>query len=413
MTSRERVVAALNFQKTDKVPLDFGGHRSSGIAVQAYKKLREYLNLPPSKLYIYDFIQQLAIIEDDVLQIVGADVIELSHRYLFEEDYWKDWVLPDGTPCKIQKFINVTSTPKGNIVYGDDGRQICIQTKDSLYFEQNYFPYADSLDEDFDDLEYNLNQIMWYRIGTPPCPAGYDEAGLAKMRADAKFCHDNTDKAVYAIFGGNLLEMGQFAFRNDNFFCEMLLNPERIHKFLDKLMDIYIFKLDKFIEAVGDYVDIIGFGDDLGMQTGPQISPELYEEFFFKRHSYMWKRVKQLNPRLKTCLHSCGSIVKLIPSLIDAGIDSINPVQINCKDMELVTLKETFGKSLTFWGGGCDVNILTNGTREEIDAHVKQNIDIMKNGGGFIFQQVHNVLANVKPENVMNMFDAVKKYGNL
>jgi uroporphyrinogen decarboxylase len=112
VNSRERIIAAINHKEPDKIPIDFNGHRSSSIMVQAYIKLRELLGLPPSKLYVYDFIQQLAIVEDDVLDIVGADVVELGHNFYEKEDYWQDWELPDGTPCKIPAFISVKKTMK-------------------------------------------------------------------------------------------------------------------------------------------------------------------------------------------------------------------------------------------------------------------------------------------------------------
>lgn len=407
MTGRERIRNALQHKETDRVPVDFGGHRSSGIAVQSYRKLREALGLPPSKLYVYDFIQQLVLIEDDVYQKIPTDVVQLAQVYLKRPDYWKDWTLEDGTPCKIPAFIDVVRTDEGDAVYGPNGKMICIKRKGCLYFEQTYFPYADSDDETFDDLLYNLEHILWWKLGVPPAPAGYDEAGLARIRADAKELRESTDKAIYAIFGGNLVEMSQFAFKIDNILCEMALNPERVHKFLDKLMEMYRVNLKKFVAAVGDYVDIIGFGDDMGMQSGPQFSLDMYREFFKPRHAELWRAVRQYNPTLYTNLHCCGSIDTLLDDIIDAGIDSINPVQINCSGMEPQHLKSRFGKRITFWGGGCDSNICMSADPEAVKAHVKKNLQIFSPGGGFVFQHVHNILANVPPENILAMFDTV------
>ncbi len=410
MNSRERVLAALNHKEPDRIPVDFGGHRSSGISVQAYKKLREHLGLKPSKLYVYDFIQQLVLIEEDVLDIVGADVVPLGYSYLKHEDYWQDWELQDGTPCKIPGFIKVEREKDGYMVYEEGGQAICIQKNGSLYFEQTCFPLENSNEEDFSDLSVNLDRIMWCKLGTPPAPAGFDDNGLKIWQEAARELRQSTDRAIYGLFGGNLYEMGQFAFRMDNFLYELAANPDRMHRFLDKLTEMHIENLTRYLEAVGEYIDIIGFGDDLGMQTGPQISPDMYREFFKPRHKKIWTHAKKLCPHLKVCLHSCGGIYPLLNDLIEAGIDAVNPVQISCRDMEPSRLKKEFGERLTFWGGGCDTrDVLPNGTPEQIKCHVKENISIFAPGGGFVFQQVHNVLANVPPQNIMAMFEAVKE----
>ena len=406
MTSRERITAALNYRQPDKTPIDFGGHRSSGIAVQAYAKLRRYLGLPRGNLYVYDMIQQLALVEKDVLDIVGADVVGLSFNYLDKPEYWKDWVMDDGTPVKIPAFIDVRKTAAGNEICVD-GISVCIQKKGTLYFEQTVFPYADSDDNVFDDLQGKLRRIMWCSIGIPPAPAGFDAEGLKIMENNAKELRGKSDRAIYGTFGGNLMEIGQFAFRIDNFLCELLAEPNRVHRFLDKLTDMHMGNLEKFLGAVGNYIDIIGFGDDLGMKTGPQVSVGVYNEFFKPRHKKMWKRVKELCPHLKIGLHCCGGVYPLLPHLIEAGLDAINPVQLNCAGMEPERLKREFAGKLTLWGGGCDTShILPAGTVSQIAEHTKKNVEILNKGGGFIFQQVHNILAGVPPENVMAMFNA-------
>ena len=408
MNSRERVQAAINHQEPDRIPIDFNGHRSSGIMVQAYKKLRDFLGLRPSPLYVYDFIQQLALVEDDVLDLVGADVVELGRNFYKKEDYWQDWELPDGTPCKLPAFIDVKRTPEGSVVYGDDGQVICIQKKGCLYFEQTCFPLYENDDMTFEKLSYYLQQIMWCRLGIPPAPAGMDTEGLKTFGATAKALRQSTDRAIYATFGGNLIEIGEFAFRIDNFLYQLAANPKRIHTFLDKLTEFHLENLTNYLGAVGDSIDIIGFGDDLGMQTGPQISPRMYREFFKPRHAILWKHVKKLAPHIKVSLHCCGGVYPLLQDMIEAGLDVINPVQFTCKDMELPRLKQEFGKDLVFWGGGCDTRaILPKGTPEEIHNHVKENVTIMAPEGGFVFQQVHNIMADVPPENIMAMFKAV------
>jgi uroporphyrinogen decarboxylase len=159
---------------------------------------------------------------------------------------------------------------------------------------------------------------------------------------------------------------------------------------------------------VGDSIDIIKFGDDLGMQSGPQVSPKMYREFFKPRHKLMWMRAKQL-ANVIVMLHCCGGVRELLPDLIDAGLDAINPVQISCAGMDAAELKAEFGKEMVFWGGGCDTQtILPDATPEEVRRHVKEQVRILSPGGGFVFQQVHNILAYVSPANVVAMFEAVR-----
>ncbi len=220
-----------------------------------------------------------------------------------------------------------------------------------------------------------------------------------------------TDKAILGGFGGNLLEIGQFFFRNDNFFMLLAAEPEKAHKFLDDLVEIHLANLEKYLAAVGDCIDIIKFGDDLGMQSGPQVSPKMYREFFKPRHQLMWGRAKQL-ANVKVMLHCCGGVRELLPDLIDAGLEAINPVQISCAGMNAGELKAEFGKDMVFWGGGCDTQtILPNATPDEVRWHVKQQVQILSPGGGFVFQQVHNILANVPPQNVVAMYEAVQEIG--
>jgi len=410
MTSRERIQAALAHKEPDRVPIDFSGHRSSGIMAQVYLKLRKHLGLPPQTLYVYDFIQQLALVDDDMLDLIGADVVEVGHNYLRKPDYWQDWNLPDGTPCKIPAFIHPVKRGDDWVVLGDEGQVICIQKKGVYFFEQTCFPLQDNNDEcTFDRIPYYLNQVMWGRLGIPPSPAGLDDAGLKIRRDTARELRQSTDRAIYGTFGGNLIEIGEFIFRIDNFLFLLADNPKRIHTFLDKLVEFHLANMDKYLGAVGEYIDLIGFGDDMGMQTGPQFSPAMYREFFKARHAILWNHAKKLCPHIKVSLHCCGGVYPLLRDIIEAGLDAINPVQITCTDMDATRLKREFGKDLVFWGGGCDTrNVLANGTPAEVRKHVKKHVAILSPGGGFVFQQVHNILAEVPAENVAAMFEAVR-----
>ncbi len=411
MNSRERVRAAMNHEQPDRVPIDCGGHMSSGFSVQAYKNLRDYLGLKKSELYMCDIIQQLVFPEQDIIDLFGIDVINFGWNFIYNDKYWKKWKLQDGTPIKIPAYVDIRKEGNNSILYNSKGVPIGIWKQGVLYCEQTYYPLENSNLDDFSNLEEDLQGVLWHAIGRPPAPLRYTGKDMIIRKESITNLRKTTEKAIYAPFGGSIFETGGRLFRLDNFLIELSLNPKKMHKYLEKMLEIYIGHIKKFVEAGGKNIDVMGFVDDLGMQTGPIISPKMYREFFKPIHKEMWGYAKKLNPDLKLCLHSCGGIYPLIEDIIDAGMDAINPVQTSSKDMELEKLKTIFDKDITFWGGGCDTrDVLPNGTPQQVKDHIYRNLDIMFHDGGFVFQQVHNILANVPPENIVAMFEAVREF---
>ncbi len=400
MISRQRVLAALEHRESDRVPVDFSGHRSSGIAAMAYPGLREYLGLSPKPVRVYDVIQQLAVVDDDVLDRFGIDTVELGRGFALDDESWSPWTLPNGTPCFVPAWTRIEREEGRWIILSESGRILAHMPDGALYFEQTYYPFLEH--DDLDSITEALGESMWTATASPPGPV--DDKILAE---GAKRLRASTDRAIIGLFGGNLFEIGQFLYRNDQFMMMLAAEPQRAHHFLDRLVEIHMANLERFLEAVGKYIDIILFGDDLGMQTGPMMSPQMYCEFFKPRHKILWNRAKEL-ANVKIMLHCCGGVRELFPHLIEAGLDAINPVQISCSGMDAAELKAEFGRDITFWGGGCDTrDILPNGTPVHVAEHVRRQAEILSPGGGFVFQQVHNILANVPAENIVAMFDAV------
>jgi uroporphyrinogen decarboxylase len=176
----------------------------------------------------------------------------------------------------------------------------------------------------------------------------------------------------------------------------------------ENLYKIHLKNLELWMSAVGPYIDVVLFGDDLGAQQGPLISPDAYREFYKPYHKQLWGRAKELGD-VKVQLHCCGGIYELIEELIDAGLDAFNPVQISCRGMDPAVLKREFGGRIGFWGGGCDTqSILPLESPEVVASHVREMCSIFAPGGGFIFQQVHNILANVPPQNIKAMMGAIQ-----
>ncbi len=406
MTHQERLLAALRHEASDRPPIDLSGHRSSGIAAIAYSKLRDYLGLESKPIRVYDIQQQLAIVDEDVLERFGVDTIELGRGFALADSDWADWVLPDGTPCQLPVWCRPEREEGRWVIRSASGRVIAEMPDGALYFEQAFYPFAEH--DDLDAIPDALAESMWTGIASPPGPLVDGTDGNQRLREGALALRASTDRAIIGLFGGNLLEMGQFLYRNDNFFMLLASNPKRAHAFLDRIVEMHLANLELYLAAVGDSIDVILFGDDLGMQTGPQVSPAMYAEFFKPRHAMMWRRAKELAD-VYVMLHCCGGVYPLLADLIDAGLDAINPVQISCKKMDAQTLKRDFGDRLTFWGGGCDTqSILPNASPEQVAEHVRQQVEMLQPGGGFVFQQVHNIMANIRPENVVAMFDAIQ-----
>jgi uroporphyrinogen decarboxylase len=395
MNSQERVLAAINCQTPDRLPIDFGGHRSSGISAIAYAKLKKELNIDSGDIYVYDMIQQLAIIEPPVLEVLGVDAIELGRGFLLQAEDWKDWVLPDGTPCKIPFYVEIFKEGEDWFLLDEKGNRSAVQKKGCLYFEQLFYPLAERgiENDDFADLEQILPQNMW---NAAPSPGGHldleDPEDFKAFADGAASLRASTDKAIIGLFGGNLFETPQFLYNAENYL-------------------FYLAGLERYLAAVGDHIDIILFGDDLGSNQGPMIDPEMYRTFYKPFHKIMWSKVKELAPHLKIQLHCCGGIEPFLEDLIEAGLDMINPVQINAHTMEPVLLRKKYGGRFCFWGGGCNTQeILNRKSPDEVEAHVNAQLDIWRPYDDFVFQQVHNILPGVPVENILAMFEAVREF---
>lgn len=411
MDSRERVLTALSHQPTDRAPIDFGGHRSSGIAAIAYAKLKKAMGVSTGDIYVYDVVQQLAIVEPEVLDALGIDVIEMGRGFLQETHHWKEWTLPDGTPCKIPFYVSVAQREQSWFLLSDDGLELGVLKPGCLYFEQTYWPWADKdpEDHDFSDIEDASRHSMWFAVATPPGHIALTDEGCRELAQGAKELRASTDRAIVGLFGGNLFEVPQFLYRMDNYLTYMGLYPELCKHLSQALYDFYLPRMEKWLAAVGPYIDVMLFGDDLGSQNGPLMSPEMYREYYKPWHARLWKRAKELAPHVNIHLHCCGGIEPLLGDLIEAGLESSNPVQISCSGMDPRFLKQTYGDRFTFWGGGCDTrDILPHGTPEQVKNNVRELTSVWTPGGGFVFQQIHNILADVPPENILAMFDAVR-----
>ena len=394
MTSRERIVEALNHREPDILPIDFGGFRSTGISAIAYRRLKEYLGINDGDIKLYDVFQQLAEPEPSVLERLGGDVVQL-HRYApaygIAIDKWKTGKLSDGSDCLVPSEYNPIRNEQGELEIYTGKQLVAKMPTGGLYFDQVFHPYQNV--ESTDDIDaIPIDEIT--------------DKELIYLEKEAKRLYETTDKAVFGTFGGSIFETGQLLWGYEKFFTEMALNPELVHYWLDKLTGAYMRDLEKYLATVGKYIQVIQFGDDLGTQEASQISVDMYREVIKPYQQKQYEFVRNNYPDIKVFLHCCGAISNLIPDLIDAGVEVLNPVQISAKGMEPSELKRQFGQSLSFWGGGADMQMsVLSKEVSEISSDVSELIRIFSPGGGFVFTQVHNIQANVPPEKIMAIYD--------
>jgi uroporphyrinogen decarboxylase len=409
MTSRERVLAAIAHREPDRVPVDLGGMRSTGITAIAYSRLKERLGLAAGPARVYDVVQQLALPAPEILDFAGADVIDLGRAWLTEPADWKPWILPDGSPAELPSYVDFEPHDGGWLVRSADGTVIAEMPPGAFYLGQKHFPLLD-WDGDpavLDRLPELMTKVMWSALPTAPFHRPLTPEHLADIREKAKALNETTDKAIMIGFGGNLLEWGAYLCRYDQFLMDLIEDRPKAEKLLDRLVEMHLGNLEKVLDAVEGYVQVIQMGDDLGTQQGMAMSPRLYREVFKPRQKAIFDRIRRRRG-IHLFLHSCGSIVDILPDLIEVGVEIINPVQTSARGMDPARLKREFGRDLTFWGGGCDTQrVLPEGTPEEIRRHVRERLDIFAPGGGFVFCQVHNILPNIPPENIVAMYDEV------
>jgi uroporphyrinogen decarboxylase len=411
MTSRERILAAIEHREPDRVPIDLGATPSSGISAIAYGRLNRHLGFSQSQTRVYDVVQQLAQPEEAILQHFKIDAVDLGRTFNTQAADWRTVTLFDGSQAQYPHWFQPVATPNGGWrALATDGSEIAVQLKDMNFFDQTCFPWLDDYPADMTGLPAAMGKVHWAALAHSP----WDNAGKPgfweQLRAHAIALRQQSDRAIMVVVGCNLFEWGTFLRRMDNFLMDLIAEPENVTRMLDALMEIHLTTLDKVCTAVGDVADICRFGDDLGTDTGPFMAPATYRQFFKAHHTRLCDHVHR-HSCMKTYLHSCGSIHALLPDLIDAGFDVVNPVQTACRDMDPARLKNEFGKDITFWGGGADTRAtLNHGTAADVRRDVLDRLKIFAPGGGFVFNTIHNILPDVPPANIVAMFDAIEEY---
>lgn len=380
-TSYERIGAALNHKEADKIPFDFGGTGQTGINVKAYVNLREYLGLPKKEIEIGDTLQQLAKVDQDVLDMFSVDV---------------ETVYP-GLPDVKGNYEEVTLN--GDYYYwGDEwGIKWKMPVGYGLYFDMYKAPLA--------EIE-TIDELKGFYI-----PNGSDPGRFTTMQKDVEACV--LDKKRGCIIGrhyAGIFETASWMRGLENFLCDMVVNRSLAEKLLDIVTDNKIAYWAQALKVAGNNPQVLAEADDLATQNSLIVSKEMYREIIKPRHKRLCETVRKAAGRpISFFYHCCGAMKELIPDLIEAGFDIMNPIQVSAKGMDPKELKRLFGKDVTFWGGGCESqHILPNGTVQEVKDEVKRRIDELAPGGGFVFASIHNIQADVPPENIVAMWETFK-----
>lgn len=412
MNSRERVLAAIAHKQPDPVPVDLGSTPSSGISAIAYSNLLKAIGRTDLPVQIYDVVQQLAQPDMSIIDRFGVDVLDIGRAFNTEEKDWHETILANGDKAFYPIHFNPVKQADGSYhCYDEDGKRLlALMPQGATFFDQSYFPYINGFPENYDTLDEEMGRVLWSRYVHSPWDHTQDPDFWKTLREKTLQLRASTDKALMIVCGCNLFEWGTFLRRMDNFLMDLLCEPDQVARMLDQLLERHLATLAKVCDSVGDIVDIIRFGDDLGMTSGPFMDVDTYRSLFKPRHKQLCDYVKT-HSQMHTFIHSCGSISSLMPDLIEAGIEIFNPVQTNARQMEPEFLKKEFGQDCTFWGGGVEtVGTLNNGTPEQVREQVLERLEIMSAGGGFVFNTVHNILPDVPPQNILAMFDAVKEF---
>jgi uroporphyrinogen decarboxylase len=394
------------------MPIDIGSSTVTGISAIAYDNLKKYLGITMGHTRIHDPIQQLAQVEDYFIDLFNIDALDIGRTFNTSDDDWYD-VHVNGIDAQFPTWFQPRHNPDDSYdVVHPDGTILGSMSKDALVLDQTYYPCLEGYPNDFKELQKMLRKMLGSAVITPPFSNIGQRRFWKTLRANAIKLKEDTNKITAIDLGCSFFEFGTTFRRWDKFLIDIVKYPSKVEKLFDMFMRFHIDSLKVILSYVGDVIDIIRIGDDLGENKGLLISPEIYRKIVKPRHIEICDFIKK-HSSMKIFFHSCGSIEPIIPDLIEAGVDILNPIQISAKGMDPKHLKDTYGDDITFWGGGVDTqHVLNYGTPQEVKNQVTELLNIFAPGGGYVWSAVHNILADVPPQNIMACFEAIEEFNN-
>ena len=364
-------MAVLRHEPPDRVPVDLGSTAVSGIHQRANDGLKALLGIEADEP-VHDVVQGLVVPDERILQRFGVDLRRVALR-------------PPSNAAAILPS-------EGEDTYHDEWGMRRQHT--GLYWEIVGYPLADARVED-------LPHYPW--------PDPHDPARVAGLAEEARRLYEETDYALVADFlGGGIFEQALWMRGFERFMMDMISDEPFATALLDTLLELYVEFYAAYLEAVGPYVQIVAIGDDLGMQTGPLISPKLYRRLIKPRHKELYDFIHS-RTEAKIMHHTCGSVFPFVQDLIDVGVDILNPIQTSARRMDPAALKQEFGERLVFHGGIDVQQILPFATPERVREEVRHIVATLGHGGGYIFAPSHNIQADVPPENIVAMYETIQE----
>jgi uroporphyrinogen decarboxylase len=393
MTSRERVLSALEHERPDRVPIDLGGSICTSINVMAYQKLKGYLDFKDPRSRVSNILLFVPEVEEEMRQKLHIDVVALDRLEaspgVMRTEVWKELSLPNGEPAFFPDGFEPVVRDDGTWELYHEGVQKGMLSPLSGSFVPTYFPLKGAGLEYLE--EYDLSPL--------------DKGELELLGRKARDLYERTTYAIFGWLGGSVFEATHYLLGFDEAMLRFVDDRTFMARLFERLTEQAVRNVELYLDAVGPYIQVIGFYDDFGIQTGPMISPSLFRELVKPQLKKIFGRVHELS-EARVFLHSCGSVYEFIEDFIEVGVDILNPVQTSAFNMAPDLLKEEFGDRIVFWGGGCDVQrVLPLGTPGEVRADVRKRVEVLGRGGGFVFAPIHNILADVPPENVLAMYD--------
>jgi len=420
MNSRERVQVALNHKEADRVPLDLGGCGQTGMHVSTVYALRQALKLDPleTPVKVIESFQMLGEIKPDLQDVLGVDVVGLggmSGFFGFKNEGWKPWTTFDGTPVLVPALFNTDLDEHGDILMypqGDFSVPPCAKMPNGgFYFDA--IVRQPPMEGANLNAEHNMEEFTLI-----------PDEELDYLKNEAETLYTQTNRAIVIALGG--MGFGDIALvpgptlKNPKgirdmteWYMSTVTRQDYVRKVFERQCEVALENLPKVYAAVGDRPAVAWIsGTDFGAQNNCFISPKafrsLYKPFYKRVNDWIHQ-----NTSWKTFIHSCGSILPIIPDIIEAGFDILNPVQTSAANMDPSMLKSRFGDQVTFWGGGVDTqHALPFGTPDEVRAQVRERLQVFGKGGGFVFNPIHNVQAKVPIENLLAMYETVREYSH-
>ncbi len=421
MTSRERVAAALDHQRPDRVPVDLGGSGQTGISAFVLYRLRQELGLEERAIDICEPFQMLGTVDEDLRKALGVDVVPLwCPVTLFGTRFgsWTDWNFPgmdgSGTPVRMPGDFQFDRRADGSIaVYpqGDRNAAPSVQLPAGGTFFDN-IDRAPAVDEDDMDATRDFKNL--YGV--------FSDEDAEEIGKSCRKLYDETDCAIHFNFNGG--GFGDAAIipgpyekeprgirKLDEWYMAHYLYPDYLKELFSWQTELALKNLEIIRQAVGDRITTINLScTDFGSQTGEMISLEHFREFY-KDHYIRLNDWVHKHTNWFTHFHCCGSISNFLPEFVECGFDVFNPVQLSAAGMEGEGLVTKYGDRLSFWGGGVDTQkTLPFGTADEVRKEVRSRLELFSGQGGFIFNTIHNILGNTPVENVIAMFDEVHEF---